>query len=222
MTAGGGRSFFDKRRDFREAVEAGVAVIGDQIFPLVNWSRHGFLVEGWDGGGAPGDVLDAGISLLAGGCRHEFRVAAAVVRIGLDGRMAARFVGMDAGVRTAVDRHFDLAATSREAAGGRIYSGMPAADRRPAGSVERDILVPAGGAEGDPVALPPRLRNLGPEQRAAVADLLFAIKIAFARRCHPDAAPAGDSPDVRARIFAEFWAELGRIERSLTVPDRAD
>jgi hypothetical protein len=214
MAAGGSRGFFDKRLDFREAVEAGVAVIGDRIFPIVNWSRHGFLVEGWDGS-MPGDTLDAGISLMAGGYRHEFRTTATVVRAGADGRMAARFVAMDPGVRTAIDRHFDLAATSREAAGGRTYSEMPATGRHPAGGADRDISIPAGGMESGSATLPPGLRNLGPEQRAAAADLLFAVKIAFARRCHPDAAPADDATAVRARIFAEFWAELGRIERAL-------
>ncbi|HEV7371660.1 hypothetical protein [Arenibaculum sp.] len=223
----GGRGFLDKRLDFREAVEAGVAVIGGGVFPLVNWSRHGFLVAGWEGGGAPGDGFEAGMSLLAGGRRHEFRAAAAVVRVEAAGRMAARFVGMDAAVRAAVDRHFDLAATLRETVGGRAYSEMPAASRPSSAVGDRDLPVPAAqagdGAENGVASLPPGLRRLGPEQRAAVSDLLFTIKIAFARRCHPDAAPAQDAAAggaVRARIFAEFWAEIGRIERALAASGR--
>ena len=221
--------FFDRRREFREDLEEGVAVIDGGVLRLVNWIRSGFLAAGRDWRGLPGTRFAATLSLAAAGRHFHFHCMAEVVRMDpAQGVVAARFVRLEPAVRCAVDRHFDpaavlaggaYAANSRDAVTeGASADGAAADGSRADGSGAAGLPAPA------PVPAPvfASLQALDPAGLAAAADCLAVVKAAFARRFHPDAAAPGSGrgPEDRAartRLFQEFWADLDAMERSVRV-----
>lgn len=229
-----GGAFFDRRCEFREVIEDGVAVLEDGgarggVLRLVNWSRGGFLAFGRDWQGGPGEAFQAALALTSAGRRFHFRCAAEVVRSDPElGFVAARFVRVEPAVRSAIDRHFDPAASLADAAYA-AGSRCPAAGERqsPGGVPAPDsgetalpaVPVPAGG----PVFA--SLRGLDRAGLDATADCLAAVKAAFARRFHPDAASPGTAPEeraLRARLFQEFWGELDAMERGVRAMREAE
>lgn len=215
MSIGG---FFDKRREFREDVEEGVAVLDDGVLRLVNWSRTGFLSFSRDWRGPPGTRFAAALALTAAGRHFHFHCMAEVVRMDPAlGVVAARFVELEPAVRAAIDRHFDPAAPLADIAycaglAPREEGAGPAAGGP---GIRGEADLPAVSAAG-PGPVFGSLRAEDPAGLAAAADCLAAVKAAFARRFHPDAAsPAPEDRAVRTRLFQEFWAELDAMERSV-------
>ncbi len=103
----------DRRRDPREDVDDGSVEIHGQIFPVKNWSAHGFMAKPCDVGCNIADELDVKIVMRFASEVIEFNCQAIVVRIDKKRlELAAALVKLDDAARLAVASHFDDHSTS--------------------------------------------------------------------------------------------------------------
>ena len=103
----------DRRRDPREDVDDGSVEIHGQIFPVKNWSAHGFLAKPCDVGCNIADELDVKIVIRFASEVIEFNCQAIVVRIDKKRlELGAALVKLDDAAELAVARHFDGHSTS--------------------------------------------------------------------------------------------------------------
>jgi hypothetical protein len=71
----------DRRTDQRLPVEHGTVVIGDQTYPLKNWSTRGFLASSYTGDHKEGDRISVRFSVLFVERQLEFSGEARVIRV---------------------------------------------------------------------------------------------------------------------------------------------
>ncbi|MFC7335227.1 hypothetical protein [Rhodocista pekingensis] len=194
-------SFFEKRRQIREPVQAGGALVDGVPCRVLNWSLNGLLLDGLDRPMQPGRRFSADLDFIArSGERFSFPIEARVVRWQTEGRVAATYVCLDAQVARRILTHFQPVPGPR-------LNGMEAEWRREAPRPPpADEPAPATTAMDDSVRLADTVLALKE---------ITGIKSAFARRFHPDTAPRDASYELRVQLFKEFWEVLDAAEKRL-------
>jgi hypothetical protein len=217
--------FYDKRREFREGVDSGAARIGGRVFPVVNWSRGGILVGAWTEPVELGQPFKADVRVMSGGRVYEFSAGLEAVRLEADRRrLAFRFAEMDIKVRAMVDRHFDPGLAMLDRSAGAVYGEQAAADdpglsppepdqpSMPAGFEEVLAQVARTGAAVPPAPLPQEGLTSA-EALAGANACLKLLRVAVARRLHPDVAPDDGSRELRAQVLVDIWGVIDDMER---------
>lgn len=191
--------FFERRRQLREPVTEGQALIGGQPFGLLNWSQNGLLLAADEPLPERGSRLSAEIDLMAGPQHFAFPAELRVVRTHPDrGQVAVSYVCLDVPVARRIQAYFQPAAQARFIADG-VQTVPPAAEKP------------------KPVAMPAPARD---EAVSALREIA-ALKAAFARKFHPDTAKRDGSYGLRVELFKEFWSDLEAAETRLKAPQPA-
>jgi hypothetical protein len=87
----------NRRRDSRTRSCPIRIEIEGRVYDSLDWSLGGFLIEGYEGRRRPGEEITVGLSVDAGGRRHEHVARAEIVRLAPQtGTLAARFEALDA------------------------------------------------------------------------------------------------------------------------------
>jgi hypothetical protein len=194
--------FFERRRQLREPVAAGHALIDGQQCRLLNWSQNGMLLEVAETLPERGARLSAEVDLMAGPLHFAFPAELRVVRALADrGQVAVSYVCLDVPVARRIQAYFQPAGRARFIADG-VQAAAPAA--------------PPLADEPKPVARP------APAMEAVNAlREISALKAAFARKFHPDTAPRDGSYGLRVEMFKDFWSDLEAAETRLKAPQPA-
>ncbi|WP_207477303.1 PilZ domain-containing protein [Arenibaculum pallidiluteum] len=221
--------FYDKRRAFREALEDATVSIDGRLYPLLNWSRGGFLLGAWTVPASPGDPVAARLRLTLRGRVREIPVAGTVVRVDAGARqLAIQFRDMPAELRTLLDEHFDPTIALRIASASVAYGEAAivpdhAAEPSPAahGAMPADFEavleeVVRSAPQESPVEA--ELFDASAERIAGAMACLKAMRVAVARRLHPDVKIDDGSVELRTRLLVELWQVIDEMER--TVQDR--
>ena len=104
----------DRRTEPRLPVEHGTVVIGDQTYPLKNWSTRGFVASSYTGDHKEGDRISVSFSVLFVNRQLEFSGKARVVRVDAElQELAGRLVLMGDEWNDAFSRYFDQAGARR-------------------------------------------------------------------------------------------------------------
>ncbi len=99
-----------RRSEPRLPVEHGTVVIGDQTYPLKNWSTRGFVASSYTGDHREGDRISVSFSVLFVNRQLEVSGKARVVRVDAEHQeLAGRLVAMGAEWNDAFSRYFDQA-----------------------------------------------------------------------------------------------------------------
>lgn len=195
--------FFERRRQLREPVTEGQALIGGQPFGLLNWSQNGLLLTADGPLPERGSRLSAEIDLMAGPQHFAFPAELRVVRTHPDrGQMAVSYVCLDVPVARRIQAYFQPTAQARFIADG-VQTVPPAA-------------TPAA-EKPKPVATATTAR----EEAVSALREISALKAAFARKFHPDTAKRDGSYGLRVELFKEFWTDLEAAESRLKTPPAA-
>ncbi len=104
----------EKRSEPRLPVGHGTIVIGDQTYPLKNWSTRGFLASSYTGDHEEGDRISVSFSVLFVNRQLEFSGKARVIRVDAElQELAGRLVVMGDEWNDAFSRYFDQAGARR-------------------------------------------------------------------------------------------------------------
>lgn len=86
----------NRRRDKRMETWPILIELEGKVYPTVDWSLGGFLIEGYDGRRRRGEEITVGILVKAGGAELSHVVRAEIVRRSVEaGRLAANFILLD-------------------------------------------------------------------------------------------------------------------------------
>ena len=103
----------DRRREQREEVDDGSVEIDGHIYPVKNWSAHGFMAKPCDVDCNIGDHLDVKIAIRFAIEKIEFRCRAIVVRLDKKKQeLGAAIIMLDDAAQLAVTSHFGDGSTS--------------------------------------------------------------------------------------------------------------
>ncbi|MDG5496642.1 PilZ domain-containing protein [Niveispirillum sp. BGYR6] len=194
--------FFERRRQLREPVTDGQALIAGQPFGLLNWSQNGLLLAAAGPLPERGSRLSAEIDLMAGPQHFAFPAELRVVRTHPDrGQMAVSYVCLDVPVARRIQAYFQPTAQARFIADG-VQATPPAA---------------AEAEKPKPVVTATTAR----EEAVSALREISALKAAFARKFHPDTAKRDGSYGLRVELFKEFWTDLEAAESRLKAPPAA-
>jgi hypothetical protein len=191
--------FFERRRQLREPVASGHALIGGQQCRLLNWSQNGMLLEVAAPLPERGTRLSADVDMMAGPLHFAFAAELRVVRALADrGQIAVSYVCLDVPVAHSIQGYFQPAGRARFIADG-VQVASPSAT--PMVEEPKPVVRPAPAMEAVNA-----LREIS------------ALKAAFARKFHPDTAPRDGSYGLRVELFKEFWSDLEAAETRLKTP----
>ena len=99
-----------RRSEPRLPVEHGTVVIGDQTYPLKNWSTRGFLASSYTGDHKEGDRISVRFSVLFVERQLEFSGKARVIKVDAERQeLAGRLVVMGHEWNDAFSRYFGQA-----------------------------------------------------------------------------------------------------------------
>lgn len=195
--------FFERRRQLREPVASGHALISGQQCRLLNWSQNGMLLEVAAPLPERGARLSADVDLMAGPLHFAFPAELRVVRALADrGQLAVSYVCLDVPVARRIQGYFQPAGRASFIADGV----QAAAAATPVAEEPKPVLRPVPVVREDAVNA---LREIS------------ALKAAFARKFHPDTAPRDGSYGLRVEMFKEFWSDLEAAETRLKAPQAA-
>lgn len=98
----------DRRREFRENVDAGAVTFGGRSYPVKNWSSTGFLAAPCKCSCRKGDTVDIHFRVEFPGKTVQFDSQAMLVRVDeARGEVAGVFTMMDRDSRRELANHFD-------------------------------------------------------------------------------------------------------------------
>lgn len=91
-----GLELANRRRDKRVEVWPILVELEGKVYPTIDWSLGGFLIEGYDGARRRGEEITVGILVKAGTAELSHVVRAEVVRRNVTtGQLAANFIMLD-------------------------------------------------------------------------------------------------------------------------------
>ena len=86
----------NRRRDRRVETWPILIELEGKVYPTIDWSLGGFLIDGYDGKRRAGDEVTVGILVKAGTAEFSHVARAEIARRSrITGRLAANFVGLD-------------------------------------------------------------------------------------------------------------------------------
>ncbi len=104
----------ERRSESRLPVEHGTVVIGDQTYPLKNWSTRGFLASSYTGDHKEGDRISIRFSVAFVERQLEFSGEARVIRVDAEAQeLAGLLVLMGEEWNDAFSRYFGQAGNRR-------------------------------------------------------------------------------------------------------------